>query len=35
MWRTFFLSIIHKRSEIYLYFSEMYDTTGRIGLIAL
>jgi hypothetical protein len=35
MWRTLFLSIIHKLIETSLYFSERYDATGRIGLTTL
>jgi hypothetical protein len=35
MWRTLFLTIMHNLSETSPYFSEMYDTTGRVGLIAL
>jgi hypothetical protein len=30
-----FLSIMHKLSETSLYFCDMYDATGRTGLIAL
>jgi hypothetical protein len=30
MWRTLFLSIMHKLSETSSYFSEKYDATGRI-----
>jgi hypothetical protein len=33
--KTLFLSIMHKLIKIYLYFSEMYDATDRIGLTAL
>jgi hypothetical protein len=32
---TLFLSIIHKLSETFPYFSERYDATGRAGLIVL
>jgi hypothetical protein len=32
---TFFLSIIHKLCETSPYFSEKYDATGRVDLIAL
>jgi hypothetical protein len=35
MRRTFFLSIMHKLSEISSYFCERYDATGRAGLTAL
>jgi hypothetical protein len=35
IWRTLFLSILHKLSETSLYFSERYDTTDHIGLTAL
>jgi hypothetical protein len=35
MWMTLFLSIMHKLSEISLYFSERYDASGRIGLTVL
>jgi hypothetical protein len=35
MWRTLFLSIMHKLSEIFLYFSERYDATGPAGLTTL
>jgi hypothetical protein len=35
MRRTFFLSIMHKLSEISPYFSEMYDTTSHVGLTTL
>jgi hypothetical protein len=32
---TLFLSIMHKLSETSPYFSEMYHTTGRVGLTTL
>jgi hypothetical protein len=35
MWRTLFLSIMHKLSEASPYFSERYDATSHIGLTAL
>jgi hypothetical protein len=35
MWRTLFLSTMHKLSKISSYFSERYDATGHAGLIAL
>jgi hypothetical protein len=35
MQRTLFLNIMHKLSEIALYFTERHDTTGHIGLISL
>jgi hypothetical protein len=35
MRRTLFLSIMHNLSETSLYFSERYDATDRVGLIAL
>jgi hypothetical protein len=35
MRRTLFLSIMHKLSEISLYFCERYDATGRAGLTVL
>jgi hypothetical protein len=35
MWRTLFLSIIHKLIETSTYFSERYDATSRVGLTAL
>jgi hypothetical protein len=35
MWRTLFLSIMHKLSETSPYFSGRYDATGRAGLTAL
>jgi hypothetical protein len=35
MQRTLFLSIMHKFSEIFPYFCEMYDATDRDGLTAL
>jgi hypothetical protein len=35
MWRTLFLSIIHKLSETSLYFTERHDATNRIGLTPL
>jgi hypothetical protein len=35
MWRTLFLSIMHKLSETSPYFSERHDATGHIGLTAL
>jgi hypothetical protein len=35
MWRTLFLSIIHRLSETSPYFSERYDATGRIVLATL
>jgi hypothetical protein len=35
MWMTFFLSIIHKLCETSPYFSEKYDATDRVDLIAL
>jgi hypothetical protein len=33
--RTLFLNIMHKLSEIALYFTERHDATGHIGLISL
>jgi hypothetical protein len=35
MQRTLFLRIMHSLSEASPYFSESYDATGRVGLIAL
>jgi hypothetical protein len=35
MRRTIFLSIIHKLSEIFSYFSERYDVTGHDDLTVL
>jgi hypothetical protein len=35
MWRTLFLSIMHKLSEASPYFCERYNATGRAGLTAL
>jgi hypothetical protein len=35
MRRTIFIRIMHKLSETSLYFSEMYDATGRASLTAL
>jgi hypothetical protein len=35
MWRTLFLSIMHKLSETSPYFTERYDATGHIGLTSL
>jgi hypothetical protein len=35
MWRTLFLSIMHKLSETSPYFYEMYDATGCAGLAVL
>jgi hypothetical protein len=35
MGRTLFLNIIHKLSETSSYFSERYDATNHVGLIAL
>jgi hypothetical protein len=35
MWMTLFLSIIHKISEISLYFTEKHDATGHIDLTVL
>jgi hypothetical protein len=35
MWRTFFVSIMHKLSKTSPYCNEMYDATGRVGLIVL
>jgi hypothetical protein len=35
MWRTSFLSIMHKLSKTSLYFSERYDATDRVDLNAL
>jgi hypothetical protein len=35
MWRTLFLSVMHKLSETSSYFSERYDTTGRVNIITL
>jgi hypothetical protein len=35
MWMTLFLSIIHKLCETSPYFSEKYDATGHVDLIAL
>jgi hypothetical protein len=35
MRRTLFLSIIHKLSEMSLYFCERYDATSRAVLTAL
>jgi hypothetical protein len=35
MWRTLFLSIMHKLSETSPYFCERHDATGRAGLTVL
>jgi hypothetical protein len=35
MRKTFFLNIIHKLSETYLYFCERYNTIDHAGLIVL
>jgi hypothetical protein len=35
MWMTLFLNIMHNLSEISLYFTERYDSTGRVGLTVL
>jgi hypothetical protein len=35
MWRTLFLSIMHKLSETSPYFTERYDATGHIGFTSL
>jgi hypothetical protein len=35
MWMTLFLSIVHKSSEISMYFNERYDATDHIDLITL